>query len=168
MGARWLAAGVLVALVIAACGTRTPSQSGSPAASTTAAGPSPGCPYLSSWSPYTTMGVPAGVTVRATGGASVRVANSTGHEWTARGELWQWMPCFGIAPTDGVPVSVPAGSSVLVTVPAWQDWGGTSETTPIRVAVALFDHACTAGTCEDRPSGFWWVEQPVPSPSLSR
>jgi hypothetical protein len=165
MGARWLATGVLAALVLGACGTRTPSQPGVPAATTTAVGPSPGCPYGSSWSPYSTMAVPAGVTLTATSLVSVRVANSTGREWTARGELWQWMPCFGIAPTTGVPVSVPAGSSVVVPVPAWQDWGGQSETTPIRMAVALYDHACTDRTCEDQPTGFWWSEAPSPSPS---
>jgi hypothetical protein len=168
MRVRGLVDGLLTALILAACGAHAPSQSSLPTASTTAAGPSPGCPDNSGWSLYTTMAVPAGMTVSATDRTTVSVTNATNHEWTARGELWQWMPCFGIAPTPGDPVSVPAGSSADVPIPAWQDWGGTSETTPTRVAVALFDHACTAGTCEDRPTGFWWIERPVPAASPSR
>jgi hypothetical protein len=149
MDARWLAAAVLGAFVLASCGASTPSPSGLPAASANGAGSSPGCPDLSAWPPYDDATAPAGVTVTALGSTAVSVANSTSRAWTAHGELWQWMPCFGLVPTTGETVSVPAGSSVEVSVPRWQDFGGGSETTPVRAAVALYDHACTAETCED-------------------
>jgi len=37
---------------------------------------------------------------------------------------------------------------------------------PTRIGVAFWDHPCSATTCEDQPTGFWWEEVAAPSPSI--
>jgi hypothetical protein len=121
------------------------------------------------WPPYRGVGVPSVLIVTPTGPTSVHVANTTAQAWTVRGEWWPWQMCWGVArdPSANGPVGLLAGSSVDLTIA--HDPGldlPPPLQAPTRIGVAFWDHPCSATTCEDQPTGFWWEEVAAPSPSI--
>src|SRR5450631_3602347 len=113
-----LVVGVALMVMLAGCATTLPPPSAVATASPspTIDLPSPACPYYMDWPPYDSVGVPSGLTVTQTGPAAVRVMNSSSHDWTVRGEWWEWVPCFGVQAFDGDPSTLSGGSSADLTI----------------------------------------------------